>query len=179
MPQLRTSIWARLGVVCVACSFLPSASIHAQSSLDAQRLARARDACNAVAAKEGYRIIRRDHETLSGVSYTLPFHVAHGTTETDVTCRYDDQRHLATLPTFETLHVTTTHTVSSTGSTVASRRCVSLVNAKKGYTVERVGDVTARGRNLWDVALRVRRAGKGTVDMTCRYNGASGKYSLR
>lgn len=177
MPQLRTSMWARLGVVCIACSFLPSASIHAQSSLDAQRLARARDACNAVAAKEGYRVIRRDHETLSGVSYTLPYHVAHGTTETDISCHYDDQRHLATLPAFETLHLAAAHT--ATGSELASRRCASFVNAKKGYHVERVGDVTSRGRNLWDVALSVRRAGRGTVDMTCRFNAASGKYSLR
>ena len=177
MRHPRTSMLARLGVVCIACSLVPSAAAHAQARLDAQRLTRAREACNAVAEKDGYRVIRRDPEKLNGASYELPFHVAHGTTETDLVCRYDDQRHVAALPVFETLHLASGHT--AVGSEGAARRCESFVNARKGYQVEKVGDVTSRGQRLWDVAFRVRHGGRNNVPVTCRFNEASGKFSLR
>jgi hypothetical protein len=177
MRHPRTSMWTRLSVVCIACSIVPSAAAHAQAPLDAQHLARARDACNAIAVKEGYRVVRRDRERMNGASYELPFHVAHGTTETDLVCKYDDQRHVAALPAFETLHLAAART--PVGSEGVARRCESFVNARKGYQVEKVGDVTARGQRLWDVALRVRRDGRNNVPVTCRFNEASGKFSLR
>ena len=176
----------RIGVMMAAGLMLSPLAVQAQRpavSANATLMTRARNACDAAAAKAGYNILRRDRETQGTVTYAFPLHVRHGAEEADVTCTYDTRRGLANLSAFQAQRAAqrTEQRVArreETREARAERLCRDYVNAKAGYRVERVGDAAQHGAN-WDVPLRVRRKGRTTVSMTCRYNSANSKLSLR
>ena len=61
----------------------------------------------------------------------------------------------------------------------AQQECKSAINTHPGYQARRVGTPVQHGAKQWDVPVTVRRDGTETMRVTCRYNGANGKVSLR
>ena len=147
------------------------------SRVDPQVLSRARDACDAAAQRAGYRVLRRDHENVNGRSYDLPLRVAYGTNQGDVTCRYDLDRGLADIPPYDGGRGFGRR--NQPGYDQAQRLCENFVNQRRGYHVLDVGTAVQHGRNLWDVPMTVQRNGRRQRTVTCRYNAASNKLSLR
>lgn len=167
------------GILTAACLMLSPVAVQAQRpTVDAALATRARNACDAAAAKAGYNIMRRDNETHATTTIAFPMHVRHGTEEADVTCTYDTHRGVATYSAFQAQRAEHAAQREETREARAQRVCRDNVNGRRGYRVESVGDPTQRG-NTWDVPLRVRRNGRTNVLVTCRYNTASGKVSLR
>jgi hypothetical protein len=177
------SMQRSIGSALVACLVLSSAAAKAQvPSRIPQTQQRAQNACDAAAARNGYRIIRRNPQTVNGSEYQLPLHVAHGATETDVTCRYDTQRGVAELPPWndrpDRFPARTSERLSQT-QLEAQQACQNAINTRAGYQARRVGTPVRHGAKQWDVPVTVRRDGTETMRVTCRYNGANGKVSLR
>jgi hypothetical protein len=147
------------------------------SRVDPQVLARARDACDAAATRAGYRVVRRDRESIDGRAYQLPMHVAHGTTEGDVTCRYDMDHARADVPPYAGGRGFGRGVDAQYGQ--VQTLCENYVNSKPNRRVIQVGTPVRQGRNLWDVPVTVQRNGRRQQTVTCRYNAASNKLSLR
>ena len=169
---------------------LSSTSAHAQLPRQGDpALTRARSACDAAASRYGYRVLRRDRENVNGSSYQLPFHVQHGTTEADVTCNYDSNRGIAVLPPWDDRsdrvgQITDARTRRATNAMTreqyeVQRACENSVNSRPGYQVRSAGTPVAHGTRQWDVPLTVVRDGGTSQRVTCRYNTANGKVSLR
>ena len=177
----------------IAFLFLYGAVAHAQSPSEsvpsAVRAQRAREACDAVASRYGYRIVQRDSAKASGTTYELPFHVAHGSGEADVTCRYDIRRGVAVLPawddrTGQPARPDAAGTKSgkpgmSRGAFIARQECENYINSRPGFRVQRTGTPIARDLGQWDVPLTARQDGHTDVRATCRYIQATGTVSLR
>ena len=195
MRMVPKWMWGALAPAVVVCLMLSSRAAQAQPPRQTGQLARARQACDDAASRAGYRVMRRDRETVNGSAYKLPMHVSHGTTESDLTCNYDTQRGVAYVPPYADQRSVERRTANGAvtdqrgvdrrtangGATDqrAARLCENFVNKKRGYQVLQVGTPALHGRNLWDVPLTVRRNGRGDVSVTCRYNAASNKLSLR
>src|SRR2546423_1916209 len=94
--QMRARTWMSRALPIVL--LFAGATLQAQVPSRIGGVQRARDACDAVASRYGYRVMRRDQENVNAGTYQLPMHVQHGTTEADVTCNYDANRGVATLP---------------------------------------------------------------------------------
>jgi len=171
--QARPAPWVRVGIVSLAAATLLSTRAAAQPP---GMWGRARDACNAAAARAGYLILRRDRESLQGSVYAFPLHVRRGNDEANVICRYDGARRLVDLPGFE--RSGTAAGRLETQDQRAQRRCEDFVNSAPGYRVLSVGPATRKG-NLWDVSLSVRRHGRDGVPITCRFNPYSNRLSIR
>jgi hypothetical protein len=151
---------------------------------------RAREACDAAASRYGYRVLRRDQENLNGSQYQLPMHVSHGSTEADVTCRYDTQRGVADLPQWDARanRVSSVYGDSrvpgrvnrlSEGQLEAQQECQNSINSRAGYHAVRLGTPVAHGARQWDVPVTVRRDGRSTMSVTCRFNTANRRVTLR
>jgi hypothetical protein len=171
--QTQPMPWVRLGVVSLAAAALLSTSIQAQQP---GTWGHARDACNAAAARAGYVILHRDRESLTGNVYTFPWRVRRGNDEADVTCHFDAARRLVDLPGFERSGSAAGRLESQDQR--AQRRCEDFVNSAPGYHVLSVGPATRHG-GLWDVSLTVRRHGRDGVPITCRFNPASNRLSIK
>lgn len=130
------------------------------------------------AQRAGYRVMRRDRENVNGRSYNLPLHVAYGSNEGDVTCSYDPDRGLASIPPYDATRGFGRRERGSYGNQ-AQTLCENYVNQRRGYRVVSVGTPVQHGRNLWDVPMTVQRNGRRQTTTTCRYNAASNKLSLR
>lgn len=61
----------------------------------------------------------------------------------------------------------------------AQQACKNAIDTRAGYQARRVGTPVRHGAKQWDVPVTVRRDGTETMRVTCRYDGASGKVSLR
>jgi hypothetical protein len=114
---------------------------------------------------------------VNGRSYNLPLHVAYGSNEGDVTCSYDSDRGLATIPPYDAGRGFGRRQRASYDQ--AQTLCENFVNQRRGYRVVSVGTPVQHGRNLWDVPMTVQRNGRRQTTTTCRYNAASSKLSLR
>lgn len=157
-----------------------SAALHAQ---------RPREACDAAAARDGYRIVRRDTAKMNGTTYELPLHVVHGAREANVICRYDTKRGIAELPRWDERtgqparsdRADTAHrkTRISREAFIARQECENSINSRPGFRVQRLGTPVARGAGHWDVPLTVRQDDGTDQRATCRYNAARGTVSLR
>lgn len=174
---------SRLAKYCIpalaACFMAWGTTLNAQPPRQQSRAStRARQACDAAASRYGYHVMRRDQETANGSSYDLPLHVSHGSTEADVTCTYDSQRGVASIPAWDPRN----NRAFERGQDIqqAQGLCENYVNNRKGYQVVQVGTPTRHGRDLYDVPVTVRRSSRrATSVVTCRYNAASNKLSLR
>lgn len=147
----------------------------------ARIITQASQACDAAAARNGYQVLRRDRETANGMSTELPMHVSHAGTEADVTCRYDAQRNVADLPRWEDRQNNNGRGFGR-GQEIAQTAesaCQSYISARRGYQVLQVGTPVRHGRKQWDVPMSIRRNGHRDQTVTCRYNAASNKVSLR
>lgn len=185
----KFSGWPRFAIVLSACVFGVSALTQAQpprqvprgeqapSRVDPQVLSRARDACDAAASRAGYRVMRRDRESVNGRAYNLPLHVAYGTNEGDVTCQYDVDRGLATVPPYAEGRGFGRH--EGMDGSRAEQMCTNYVNQRRGYRVVQVGTAVRHGRSQWYVPMTVQRNGRRQESLTCRYNMANNKLSLR
>ena len=126
--------------------------------------------------------MRRDRETVNNGAYQLPMHVAHGANESDVTCSYDTQRGVATMPPWGAVDQNLNANRYGRGRNSPERAqhlCENYVNGRRGYQVVQVGTPTQHGQRQWDVPVTVRRNGRGDQMVTCRYNTANGKLSLK
>jgi hypothetical protein len=121
-------------------------------------------------------VLRRDQENANGSSYDLPMHVSHAGTETDITCSYDSQQGVATIPAWDPRN----NRAFERGQDVqqAQGLCENYLNTRRGYQVVQVGTPVRHGRN-YDVPVTVRRNNRRESTVTCRYNSASNKLSLR
>ena len=150
---------------------------------------RAREACDAAASRDGYRIVRRDSAKTNGTTYELPLHVMRGTRAADVICRYDTKRGVAELPQWDertgqptradhsdTIHRTPT---MSREAFIARQECENSINSRPGFRVQRLGTPVERAARQWDVPLTVRQDDGTDQRATCRYNAATGTVSLR
>lgn len=189
----RCHIWRPLAAATIASLFLLGATAQAQSPSEttpsAVRAQRARDACDAVASRYGYHVVRRDSLRTKGGTYELPFHVTHGTAETDVTCRYDIKRGVAELPRWDAHTGQPVH--SDGGDTghrtngmsrdafIARQECENYINSRPGFRVQRIGTPVALALGQWDVPLTARQDGHTDVRAMCRYTRATGTVSLR
>ena len=149
---------------------------------------RAREACDAAASRYGYHVMRRDQENVDGGQYQLPMHVQHGTTEADVTCRYDTNRGVAELPAWDDRAGRVGRNPwdrdrggnrLSEAQYQAEQACENSINSRAGYRVMQVGTPMAHGARNWDVPVTVQRDGRRNLTVSCRYNTANGKVSLR
>lgn len=61
----------------------------------------------------------------------------------------------------------------------AQQACQNAINTRAGYQARRVGTPVRHGTKQWDVPVTVRRDGSETLRVSCRYNGANGKVTLR
>lgn len=61
----------------------------------------------------------------------------------------------------------------------AQQACRNAIDTRAGYQARRVGAPVQHGAKQWDVPVTVRRDGTETMHVTCRYNPANGKVSLR
>ena len=169
-----------LALVCLASS--ANAQPPRQNPQNVQ-LQRARTACDAAAARNGYRVMRRDQENTNGNVYQLPMHVAHGASEGDVTCRYDVNRDVADLPRWDDRegrrHGRPRGHALSDAQLQAQQECQNAVNGRPGYRTIQLGIPVAHGARQWDVPLTVQRDGRVNRKVTCRFNTANGKISLR
>jgi len=177
LPRTLTQI-TLAPVVSAALLLLTSTPSHAQVPRRVGGIDQARSACDAAATRAGYRILRRDRENTNGAAYQLPMHVAHGASEADVTCTYDTRRGVATLPPWVEPGGSPRR-YSRTSPERAERLCENYLNDRRGYRVVQVGTPVPHGQRQWDVPVTVRRGGRGDQTVTCRYNSANGKLSVR
>ena len=172
-----------IGAAVVACVLLSNGSTRAQIPGRIPQVQRqARNACDAAAARYGYRIIQRNPASVSGNEYQLPMHVAHGTTEADVTCRYDTSRGVAELPAWNDRPAGVPERAAEQLTRTqleAQQACRNAIDTRAGYQTRRVGTPVQHGAKQWDVPVTVRRDGTENMRVTCRYNGANGKVTLR
>ena len=183
----RTLTQITIAPALIACFVLSSATVQAQpprQSGQNGQIGRARQACDAAAAQAGYQVMRRDRENVNGGTYQLPMHVSHGATQSDVTCSYDYQRGVASVPPWidRTGNLGNGNNGSARGRLSperAQRMCENYVNGRRGYQVVQVGTPMQHGQRQWDVPVTVRRNGRGDQNVTCRYNTANGKLSLK
>ncbi|HKN67319.1 MAG TPA: hypothetical protein VJW73_13645 [Gemmatimonadaceae bacterium] len=61
----------------------------------------------------------------------------------------------------------------------AQQACRNAIDTRPGYHARRVGTPVRHGAKQWDVAVTVRRDGSETLRVTCRYNAANEKVTLR
>ena len=157
----------------------------------------AQQACDAAASRYGYQVMRRDRETANGNTYNLPMHVSHAGTEADVTCQYDPQRNVAMVPRWDDQNRRPGdydrddrgyrdrdnrgygQGQYSSMDQQAETMCQNYVSQRRGYQVVNVGAPNRHGRNQYDVPVTVRRNGRREMTVTCRYNAANDKLSLR
>lgn len=206
-------------VRAAALIFVSSTTMRAQlppRQQNAQMTQRAWDACNTAASRYGYRVLRRNQESVNGSQYQLPMHVSHGTTETDLTCSYDVNRGVAVVPRWDDRNSRVysdnrddrddrgdrgergergersergdrrdrddryNNNGLSNAQLQAQQECQSAVNGRVGYRVQQVGTPVAHGARQWDVPLTVMRDNRRSQQaVTCRYNTANGKVTLR
>ena len=165
------------------------AQLPRQSVPSAARAQRAREACDAVASRYGYRIVRRDSAKTNGTMYEVPLHVAHGAAEADVICRYDIKAGSVALPAWDERtgqparpdrgRTERTATGLPREAFVARQECENYINSRPGFRVQRVGTPVALGLGQWDVPLTARQDGHTDIHATCRYIRATGTVSLR
>ena len=194
--------------MAAALILVSSTTVRAQlpPRQNAQMSQRAWDACNSAASRYGYRVIRRNQESVNGSQYSVPMHVQHGTTETDVTCSYDGNRGVAVVPQWddrnnrvyserdrdndngdernsEERHHRRGNRYNNNGLSnaqlQAQQECQTAVNGRPGFRVGQLGVPVAHGARQWDVPLTVSRDGRQEQSVTCRYNTANGKVTLR
>jgi len=152
----------------------------------------AQQACDAAASRYGYQVMRRDRESVNGNTYNMPMHVSHAGTEADVTCQYDPQRNVAMVPRWDDQNrrpgdydrddrgrLNQGNGEYSGMDQQAASMCQNYVSQRRGYQVVSVGNATRHGRNQYDVPITVRRNGRRESTVTCRYNAASNRLSLR
>src|SRR5206468_10907620 len=121
-------------------------------------------------------------ENVINGTYRLPMHVSHGSTETDIACDYDAQRGVASVPPWVDQNGNNRGRSGRGGRTAperAQRLCENYVNGRRGYQVVSVGTPTQHGQRQWDVPVTVRRNGRSDQMVTCRYNTANGRLSLK
>ena len=176
-----------IAAVVGALLTLPSTPVQAQPPRQmGGQVERARQACDVAAAQAGYRVMRRDRENQNGNAYQLPMHVSHGSNESDITCSYDMQRGVATVPPWVARENTSNGRIDRDDRNArggnytdrAQRVCENYINQRRGWQVVQVGTPTQHGRRQWDVPFTVRRNGRGDQTVTCRYNTANGKVSI-
>jgi len=190
--------------MAAAMILVSSTTVHAQlpPRQNAQVSQRAWDACNAEASRYGYRVLRRNQESVNGSQYQLPMHVSHGTTETDVTCSYDTNRGVAVVPRWDDRNNNVhrdrdrdrdgdddrdrgrrrgypSNNRLSDAQLQAQQECQTAINGRPGFRVIQLGAPVAHGARQWDVPLTVSRDGRQEQAVTCRYNTANGKVTLR
>ena len=161
----------------------------------------AQQACDAAASRYGYQVMRRDRQSVNGNTYNLPMHVSHAGTEADVTCQYDPQRNVAMVPRWDDQNrrpgdydrddrdrdrdrgrgIYNGNANGQYGGMdqQAASMCQNYVSQRRGYQVVNVGAAVRHGRNQYDVPVTVSRNGRRQSTVTCRYNAASNKLSLR
>jgi hypothetical protein len=61
----------------------------------------------------------------------------------------------------------------------AQQACQNAINTRAGYQARKVGTPVQHGKKQWDVPVTVRRDGSETLRVSCRYNAANGKVTLR
>jgi hypothetical protein len=155
-------------------------------------ITQAQAACDAAASRNGYQVMRRDRETVNGSSYNLPMHVSHAGAEGDVTCRYDTQRGVADMPRWENRQGYNNGQIDNGNrrgdrearmqemTQNAQNACQNYLSTRRGYQVVQMGTATRQGQNSWNIPVTVRRNnGRRDQTVTCRYNAASNKVSLR
>lgn len=185
-PRSLTQI--TFAAVAGALLALPTTNAQAQPprQMGGAQVTRARQACDVAAAQAGYRVMRRDRESVNGSSYQMPMHVSHGSNESDITCNYDMQRNVASVPPWDQRQ-----NVSNGRSDRDDRRgregnytdraqrvCQNYINQRRGWQAIQYGTPTQHGQRQWDVPVTVRRNGRGDETVTCRYNTANGKVSI-
>lgn len=183
----RSLIQVTLAAAVGALFLVPNTQTQAQvpRRVEGDQVTRARQACDVAAAQAGYRVVRRDRENMNGNQYELPMHVSHGSNESDITCSYDMQRGVATVPPWEARQQASgrydrgRYDRGRGGYTDRAQRvCENYVNQRRGWQVLQVGTPTQHGQRQWDVPVTVRRNGRGDQTVTCRYNTANGKVSI-
>jgi hypothetical protein len=184
-PQSLTHV--TIAAVVGGLLMLPSTEAQAQPPRQmGSQITRARQACDVAAAQAGYRVMRRDRENVNGNSYQLPMHVSHGSTESDITCSYDYQRGVASVPPWATRENTSNgrydrddrNRRGGNYTDRAQRVCENYINQRRGWRAVQVGTPTQHGQRQWDVPVTVDRNGRGQQTVTCRYNTANGKVSI-
>jgi len=196
----RTLTQITIAPAVIACFVLAGSTAQAQPPRQTGQYGRARQACDDAASRAGYQVMRRDRENVNGSTYQLPMHVSHGATQTDVTCSYDMQRGVATVPPWVDRNginnginqgTNTGYGRGRNSPERAQRLCENYVNGRRGYHVVQVGTPMQHGRRQWDVPVTVQRNGRGDQNVrgdqngrgdqnvTCRYNTANGKLSLK
>lgn len=174
--QTRPMARSRLGIVSFATLAAITLLSVPASAQQPGMWGRARDACNAAAARAGYVILRRDRESQNGSTFVFPWHVRRGSDQVDVVCRYDGARGLVDLPGFERSGTAAGRLESQDQR--AQRRCEDFVNSAPGYRVLTVGPALRHG-TLWDVPMTVRNRGRDGVAITCRFNPYSNRLSIK
>ena len=171
---VRTLTQITIAPVVVA---LLALTAQAQPPRQTGQIGRAQQACDVAAAQAGYRVLRRDRENVNNGTYQLPMHVSHGSNESDVTCSYDTQRGVATVPPWLDRDNNNNGRYGRGNNSMnrAQRLCENYVNGRRGYQVVSVGTPSQHGQRQWDVPVTVRRYDRGDQVMTCRYNTANGK----
>jgi len=184
----RTLTQITIAPAVIACFVLASSTAQAQPPRQTGQYGRARQACDDAASRAGYQVMRRDRENVNGSTYQLPMHVSHGSTQTDVTCSYDMQRGVASVPPWVDRNginnginqgINTANGRGRNSPERAQRLCENYVNGRRGYHVVQVGTPLQHGQRQWDVPVTVQRNGRGEQNVTCRYNTANGKLSLK
>src|SRR5690242_10570769 len=158
-----------IAAVVGALLVLPGMEAQAQPprQIPGAQVTRARQACDVAAAQAGYRVMRRDRENANGGSYQLPMHVSHGSNESDITCTYDYQRGVATVPPWVARQEANNGRYDRGGySDRAQRVCENYINQRRGWRAMQVGTPTQHGQRQWDVPVTVRRNGRGEETVT-------------
>jgi hypothetical protein len=179
LPRTLTQVtFAAAGAALLLLTSTPS---HAQVPRRVGGVEQARSACDAAATRAGYRVMRRDRENINGTAYQLPMHVSHGSSEADVTCSYDTQRGIATLPPWVEPgnQQQRQQRYARTSPERAERQCENYLNEQRAYRVVQVGTPVQHGQRQWDVPVTVRRGRRGDETVTCRYNTQNGKVAIR
>lgn len=158
---------------------------------------RAQQACDAAASRYGYQVMRRDRENVNGNTYNVPMRVNHGGTQADVTCQYDSQRNIAMVPRWDDQNrrpgdydrgdrdrddrgrLNQGNGEYAGMDQQAASMCQNYVSQRRGYQVVSVGAAIQHGRKQFDVPVTVRRNGRRETTVTCRYNAANNRVSLR
>lgn len=176
---------------------MPTTKAQAQPprQMGNEQITRARQACDVAAAQAGYRVMRRDRENVNGSSYQMPMHVSHGSNESDITCNYDFQRGVANVPPWAAQQGVNGRydrdrddrdrdarrregNYNGNYNDRATQACENYVNQRRGWHAQQVGTPTQHGQRQWDVPITVRRNDREET-VTCRYNTANGKVSIR
>jgi len=178
-PRSLTQI--TFAAVAGALLALPTTNAQAQPprQMGGAQVTRARQACDVAAAQAGYRVVRRDRENVNGSTYQMPMHVSHGSNESDITCNYDMQRNVATVPPWVAREEANNGRNSRNDYTDrATRACERYINGRRGWHATQVGTPTQHGARQLDVPVTVRRNGRNEETVTCRYSTSNGKVSL-